>query len=412
MRSERRRPAARIRGVLLLAAAAALTGTPTALFLHGQESDDQTIRRQLLESQERLARIRSERQQLQNELQGLSSQVHTVSEEIRNLERQISASTSLLAELDIQLGVLLDQVVITTRDMLLTRDRLTARKVVLQQRLREIYKRGPLATTQVLLAANSFGDLLNRYKYLHQVALFDRLLVEEVGRLESELGDQRFALSDETTRIQDLRNEKAVELDQLGRLERQRQNRLSSYTTQRSQREGRLAELAREEEELRGLMARLEERRRAMERETGTASVSTLRTSDLGQLDWPVEGEILYEFGPQREGSTTTLREGVGIAAAAGTTVRAVESGQVVFAGPRGLYGLALIIGHGGGYYSAYLYLQSLAVLEGQEVAKGQVIGRVGGSPDRSHIEFQIYEPTGGAGPRAVDPVRWLRGRS
>ncbi|MGH7540171.1 MAG: murein hydrolase activator EnvC family protein [Gemmatimonadota bacterium] len=408
MRSDARRRA-RHAGRTALVVAAALAAHPA----YAQETDEDAIRRQLLESQERLERIRGERRRLQNELQGLTSQVHDVSEEIRNLERQISTSSSLLAELDFQLGALLEQVAITTRDMLLTRDRLTARRVVLQQRLREIYKRGPLAPVQVLLSARSFGDLLDRYKYLHQVALFDRLLVQEVGQLENELEEQRSQLAQETEGIRDLRNVKASELDELGRLERQRQQRLRNYTARQSQAESRLAQLAGEEERLRGLIARLEEARRETERAAGTASVSTLRTADLGQLDWPVEGTILYEFGPQREGATTTLREGIGIGAPAGTPVRAIEAGQVMYAGARNLYGQTIIVGHGGGYYSVYLYLQSLAVLEGQEIAKGQVIGRVGGTatPEGPHIEFQIHEPTGAAGPRAVDPVRWLRNR-
>lgn len=403
MRSERRT------AWLVLAVGAALATVPAL----AQESDEDAIRRQLRESQERLDRIRSERRRLQNELQGLTSQVHDVAEEIRNLERQISASSSLLAELDIQLGALLDQVAITTRDMLLTRDRLTARRVVLQQRLREIYKRGPLAPVQVLLSASSFGELLDRYKYLHQVALFDRLLVREVGDLEDDLEEQRRRLAEETENIRDLRNEKAGELEELGRLEQQRQRRLRTYTTRRSQAESRLSQLAEEEERLRGLIARLEEARRETERVTRTPSVSTLRTADLGQLDWPVEGTIVYEFGPQRDGTTTTLREGIGIGAPAGTPVRAVETGRVMYAGARNLYGQTIILGHGGGYYSVYLYLQSLAVLEGQEVQKGQVIGRVGGAatPEGAHVEFQIHEPSGGAGPRAVDPVRWLRER-
>lgn len=410
MRSERR--AGRLALVVLaaLAASPALVASPA---LAQEESDEDAIRRQLLESQERLERIRGERRRLQNELQGLTSQVHDVSEEIRNLERQISASASLMAELDIQLGALLEQVAITTRDMLLTRDRLTARRVVLRQRLREIYKRGPLAPVQVLLSASSFGELLDRYKYLHQVALFDRMLVREVGELEEELETQRRRLAEETDNIRDLRDEKATELDELARLESQRQRRLQTYTTRQSQAQSRLAQLAEEEERMRGLIGRLEETRRETERATRTPSVSTLRTADLGQLDWPVEGTIVYEFGPQRDGSTTTLREGIGIGAPAGTPVRAVEAGRVMYAGARNLYGQTIILGHGGGYYSVYLYLQSLSVLEGQEVRKGQVVGRVGGAatPEGPHIEFQIHEPSGGVGPRAVDPVRWLRGR-
>ena len=400
---------ARVGGVILTSLLLAVAlGT-------AQETNDDVLRRQIRDSQDRLDRIRGERRRLQNELQGLTSQVHNVSEEIRNIERQITASSSLVAELDVQVLALLEQVAISTRDMLLTRDQLTTREVVLRERLREIYKRGPLAPVQVLLAATSFADLLNRYKYLHQVALFDRLLVQEVGHLEHELEDHRTSLARDAESIRDVRDEKAVELEELSRLDQQRQRRLSGYTSRQTQAESQLAQLAEEEEQLRGVLAQLEEQRRSLEAASGAVSVSTMTTGDLGQLDWPVEGTIVYNFGPERQGNTTILREGIGIGAPVGTPVRTVEAGEVRYAEFRGISGYTVIIGHGGGYYSVYLHLQGLAVSIGDGVEARQIIGRVGdtGAPDLPpHVEFQIHEPSGSGDPRAVDPVRWLRGRS
>ena len=387
--------------VALLAVAALLAPAAAA----GQDPDE--LRRQLEDSQTRLQQILAERRRLQNELEGLTGQVHDVSAEITNIERQIAASGSLMAELDLQLGTLLDQVTIMTRDMLLSRDQLRAREAVLHERLREIYKRGPLATIQVLLSSSSFSDLINRYKYLHDVALFDRLLVEEVEDLEYDLERQRVELADETEQIRRLRDQKVQELDELERLELQRQRRLQSYTSRQSQARTQLSRLAAEEEELRSLMSQLEARRREAERSLGVASVPSLTTADLGRLDWPVDGRILYEYGPQRDGNTTIFREGIGIAAERGAPVRTIGRGSVVFAGAR-TSGQTVIVDHGGGYYSVYTRLQSLTVLEGQAVEKGEVIGRVGGEADQPHIELQIYEP-GSGGPRAVDPVRWLR---
>jgi len=399
MRSERSRPGAVAVFVLL--------GALLPPAAQGQDPDE--VRRQLEESQARLEQIRVERSQLQSQLSALGGQVHDVSEEITNLEQQMSASSSAMAELDVQIGALLDQVTIMTRDVLLTRDRLTVRKAVLHERLREIYKRGPLGTLQVLLSSKSFADLINRYRYLHDIAMFDRLLVGEVGDLENALETQRAQLATESDRIQQARKDRASELGQLGRLERQRQQRLRTYTKQQTRAQSRLGQLSAEEERVRGLIATLETRRRESERNLGSSSTPTLRTSDLGQLDWPVDGKILYGFGPQRDGNTTIFREGIGIAAPRGTPVRSIGTGTVVFAGPR-TSGQTVIVDHGGGYYSVYARLQSLSVLDGQDVKQGQVIGRVGGDADSPHIELQIYEPSAG-GPRAVDPVRWLRER-
>ncbi|MFQ5889454.1 MAG: murein hydrolase activator EnvC family protein [Gemmatimonadota bacterium] len=390
-----------------LAAAWALAATPAVA--------QDVIGERIQESQRRLDEIRRERDRLSSEMEDLSGQVHTVSEEIRNLERRIGTSSSVLAELDVQIHALGDQVSETTREMLLTRDKLTVRQAELRERLREIYKRGPLHAVQVLLGARSFADLISRYKYLHLVALYDRMLVQQVKRLERSLADHRARLTGDFAHMSGLRTEKASELGVLERLESQRRRRLANVRARESRAQNRLAALARAEQELRDLIVELERARREAERLAGAASTSTLRTSDLGRLNWPVEGEILYRFGPERRGNTTINRGGMGIGAPRGTPVRAVEAGRVEWAGARGLQGETVILNHGGGYWSIYLYLERLRVRVGDRVEPGQVLGHVGGddgSGQGPHIEFQILEPGPGEVPREVDPVRWLRGRS
>jgi len=117
----------------------------------------------------------------------------------------------------------------------------------------------------------------------------------------------------------------------------------------------------------------------------------------------------VWRFGPEREGRTTIPREGIGIAAPRGTPVNAVDRGTVASVAARAS-GQTVILDHGGGFYSSYQKLRDVTVREGQAVGEGQPIGHVGGDATQPHIEFQIYEP-GAVGPRAVDPVRWLRGR-
>ncbi|MDE2664442.1 MAG: peptidoglycan DD-metalloendopeptidase family protein [Gemmatimonadota bacterium] len=372
-----------------------------------QESPD--VRRRLDESQARLEVIREERQRLRRELAGIAGQVSGDSAELVNIERQIDASASLMAEFDVQVLALSDRLTAMTREMLLTRDELTARRVVLRARLRDIYKRGPLRTVEVLLSSRSFSDLLNRYRYLRDVAVFDRMLLEDVRELEGRLVEQRGGLSREGDRIAGVRAEHLREYDELERLEWERQERLRRFADRRDEAQSTLARLATEEAELRALIGGLEERRRAAERAAGSASVSSLTTGDLGRLAWPVEGELLWRFGPEREGRTTIPREGIGIAAPRGTPVNAVDRGTVASVAARAS-GHTVILDHGGGFYSSYQKLRDVSVREGQPVGEGQPIGHVGGDATRPHIEFQIYEP-GAVGPRAVDPVRWLRGR-
>ncbi len=369
---------------------------------------------QIRDSQDRLDQIRREKQQLARAYDDLRGQVHTFSEEIANIEQRIGSSRGAMDELDLQIQAYALQVDETTRDMLRTHDELVLRRTELEARLREIYKRGELHAVQVMMEARSFGDLLSRYKYLHLVARDDRTLVSQVQRLEALLVEQRQQLAVEFARLRSLRGEKLREVRDLETLESQRERRLANTQRQASQAQTRISELDEEERQLGNLLAELERARLEAERVAGTSSTPTLRTSDLGSLNWPVQGSVVYRFGEAKP-DVEDVWKGIGIGAARGTPVTAVEAGSVAWAGSRGVLGQTVIIDHGGGYWSGYLYLQDLSVRMGDRVSGGQVIGHVGGdegSAAGTHVEFQIYEPGRDGNPRQVDPVRWLRGRS
>ncbi len=70
----------------------------------------------------------------------------------------------------------------SSAELTLSQDNLADSKAKMQRRLADIYRRGPLYTFQVLLAAESFGDLLTRYKYLYLTSRQDRALVDEAIR--------------------------------------------------------------------------------------------------------------------------------------------------------------------------------------------------------------------------------------
>ncbi len=374
----------------------------------------QNIGDQIRRSQDRLEEIRQEQQRLAREATQMRGQILTMGDEIRNIEARIGSSTSALAEFDVQIEAYGMTVMDATRDLLATRDEYAVRQTELEQRLRNIYKRGRTHTLQVLLEARSFGDLISRYKYLHLVARYDRMLVADVRTLAELLSDQREQLANEYARLETLRGEKRREVSDMELLEAQRQRRLRNVRTQVSRTETRIDELQSEEQRLGGLLAELESARRAAERVAGLTSESVLTTSDLGQLRWPVEGSVVYRFGEAKQGGTANW-DGLGIGAARGTLVRAVEAGQIAWAGSRDLLGQTVIVDHGGGYWSVYLYMQDLRVRMDDQIVAGQVLGGVGGdenTPEGTHIEFQIYEPDSDNNPRLVDPVRWLRSRS
>ncbi len=420
------------------------------LAVPGASGAQQNTTRELSQSQRRLQEIRQERQDLATQLRNLRSQVRNLSGEEQILRRQVDASAGVLEEVEFQLARTEEQIAVTTRELLGTQDRLAERRALLHRRLRDIYKRGPLQSAQVLLAAENFSDLLNRYKYLHLVARHDRTLLEEVRELEKQLVLRDRQLKRSLEEVQVLKSERLSEHQQLESLREERARTLGLLERQATTTQGRISTLERDERQLTSLIATLERRRREAERREAerreaerreaarreaerraaaarsgapapkatpparapapAAAESRLSTRDLGSLGWPVDGRILYRFGRTTTPNGTVLRwNGIGIGAARGTAVKAVEAGTVALAEPFEGYGPSVVLSHGGGYYSLYLYLDEVRVTEGAEVTRGQVIGTVGGqdTPEGTHIEFQIRAPGG----QAVDPLAWLQRR-
>jgi len=375
--------------------------------------------RDLRASQLRLDSIRQERQRLQQELESLQSQVRDASQEVVIIGRQRAASSSALQELEFQAELLASQVETTTEQLTTTQSALDQRKGALQRRLRSIYKRGPLHSVRVLLSAENFADLLNRYKYLHLITVHDRNVIQDVTRLQVDLRTQEEELELTVGQLENLRREKERELARLQRIEGQSRRALDQFEKQQSQTATQLSDAEEAEARVNDAITRIERERIEAERRRASAGAAaasaTVTTRDLGSLSWPVEGQLIFRFGPSRKPSGVTLiNKGIGIAAAAGTPVRTVEGGSVVLAGPFEGYGPTVMVSHGGGYYTLYMLLQSISVQEGQHVVEGQVVGAVGGeeSPEGPHLYFQVHAPIRGNTPEAVDPLNWLRARA
>lgn len=377
------------------------------------------LQQQIRDSQRRLEEIRAERARLQAEMADVQGRVEDASANLRNIERQLSASRSALAEVEFQVDATNQQVQETTRQLLLTRERMSENSAVLNRRLRDIYKMGALHTVRVLLSAESFGDLLTRYRYLRLIAAYDRGLVDRVSELESSLAAQNDDLREKLQELGQLRQSQLTEVAQLRAVEQERQRTLDQFRSREVTTRSSLDKLEADEKRLTDLVVELDRRRLEEERRRAAsggnpANPGTLTGADAGRLDWPVDGNVVYRFGRQQRPNGTVLRfNGIGIGAPVGTPVRAVRDGRVVLAGPFEGYGPSVVVSHGDGFYTLYLYLDDIGVVQGRDVEAGQVVGTVGGrgTPEGPHIEFQIRAPTQGGSPQAQDPLQWLRAR-
>lgn len=122
-----------------------------------------------------------------------------------------------------------------------------------------------------------------------------------------------------------------------------------------------------------------------------------------GQLRLPTRGSISNRFGaPRQEGSTW---KGLFILASAGSEVRSIAAGRVVFAEWMRGFGNLLIIDHGGGYLSIYANNDALRKQVGDEVHSDEAIatvGNSGGNPE-SGLYFELRHQG-----KPLNPLVWV----
>ena len=382
-----------------------------------------TIQQRMQQGQTRLNEIRNQREQLQHEREALVGQVHEAEQELQNVEAQQRATNRIVNEIDRQLGGLNVDLDSLSMSLALAEDNLADKRAVLGHRLVDIYKRGNLYYFQALLAAESFGDLISRYKYLALQSRQDRALTTEVEGLRNRVVRQRNDMVTAREALATRKSERDAELQRYASLADEQRQRLKESQRSARSTEQRLTQLQQDEGRLNDLLVELERARRAEAARAAAAAVtrpggrpaanparSSIPTDNIGRLNWPVDGQLVYRFGLEdAPGGGTVRRNGVGIRADPNTPVKVVESGTVIYVGYLGTYGLMVIVSHGGGYMSVYGQLTAANVTVDEQVTKGEAIGTTGGanSPEGPHLYFEIRGTAG----EALDPSDWLRSR-
>lgn len=142
-------------------------------------------------------------------------------------------------------------------------------------------------------------------------------------------------------------------------------------------------------------------------------AVSTIReltvtpsdaSADCAAMLWPVDGTLSSPFGA-RDGRNHG-HEGIDVAVAEDTPVRAACDGIVAYAG-NGLrgYGNVVIVRHAGQLATVYAHNRALEVHEGELVTRGQILARSGqtGHATAPHLHFEVR-----LGSIARDPLGYL----
>lgn len=122
---------------------------------------------------------------------------------------------------------------------------------------------------------------------------------------------------------------------------------------------------------------------------------------------WPVQGRLVSPFGMRLDPflGVSTFHSGVDISCNVGMPIIVSGDGVVRLADWMNGYGKTVAVDHGDGKETYYAHLSSINVIPGQNVYRGQVVGRCGstGRSTGPHLHYEVRQ--GGA---PVNPYTYL----
>jgi len=370
--------------VLLLAAgpdAPAPTSDPTAL----------------LTDQQRLDRVRERRTALERELARLRGEEKSLLGEVEQLELELRLRTDELTEIQLTLNRTRAELDAAVARVAKLEQSLAAARPALAAHARALYKLGDMSYVRLLLSIDKPSDFFRGYRFVSTLARNDNARVAAFRRDLDALAAEKAALEQRTKESIELRGRLQ---SARRRLDQQRARKTALLTSLVERKETNAAYV----EELSQAERRLQ---RMLDGMPGAEDVAMPMGAFRGSLPWPLAGRVLAGFGRRKHPrfDTYTIHNGLEIEAAPGTQVRAVHEGTVAYADRFRGYGLLVIVDHGGKHHSLYAQLGEVAVVQGQAVAAGEVLGTTGeGGGDGPGLYFEMrYQG------RAEDPADWLK---
>ena len=337
--------------------------------------------------------IVAEDEDLTNQLDSIQQQVNqqnsikadaetvivSVSEQLRQIEEQLRQAQQQLESIQQQRVAVENDITVNEKLLAEAQKRLEGRESVFYKRVRDIYINGRLSYLDVVIGSKDFSDFANRLEILKRIIDSDIKLIDEIKKERAEIAARKQALEQSRAKLVELEKAAVAKQAEIEQKKKEREVVLQKAQNDRATAMQAVEELNASSAQITALLK-------------SAPSYSWVQGS--GQLGWPVSGEITSPYGYRTHPiwGTTIYHSGIDIGVDEGTPVHAADGGTVVWSGWMGGYGYAVVIDHGNGMSTLYGHNSELAVSEGQDVSKGQVIAYAGstGNSTGPHVHFEV----------------------
>ena len=364
--------------------------------LQQQQQQVQQQRENIIQEQNRLTNLQIA---AQKHLGGLNQNLQTTNSYIQNSEIRLQQSTQLLQQLEADLSI-------AERDY-------ENRRMATVARLRLLQRSPTSQGWAVLLQSQNINDFISRRYRLKLVYQADQGILARLSQQANLLIQQRTEVAGQKNQIALIREQLLAQKADYQTQAQSQTELVQRLNNDRLALEAAQNQLEQDSQNLTVLIQqKIAEQQRIAEQKareaarTKTAS-KTVIIPGTGIFAVPSDAPTSSPFGWRIHPILGYRRfhAGLDFAAGYGSTIRAADSGTVIFAGWYGGYGKAVIISHGKGITTLYGHTSELYISEGQTVQKAQAIAAVGstGFSTGPHLHFEVRRDG-----TPVDPANYL----
>lgn len=353
------------------------------------------------QTQQQLKHLQGEIQQLNRELNRAKSQRSQLQEQVKEADLALDKLQSQLRDTQQEIAAAeqeLDALQAQQSSLELQRQ---AQQSRIASELERAWKMGRQEQIKVLLNQESPHTVARALAYYRYFFVARSELIEHYRGTLEQLKTLAQNIEDSRAQLSARHAELALQREGLEAKRSERQQAVASLAADIAAKGDELQQLQQDQKKLEQLL------------ETIRAAVIEMQLpdSDLpfakakGKMPWPVAGKPSNHFGRTRNAGKMRW-QGINIPAPAGTPVRAIHSGRVVYADWFRGSGLLLIIDHGDGYMSLYAHNQSLMREVGEWVKGGSEIAAVGasGGLEKPALYFEIRHKG-----KPTNPANWCQ---